>query len=43
MDDAGLGTGYYVILVQTGILYDVIGTSTDGDIISSGVVAMQYL
>ena len=43
MDDAGLGTGHYVILVQTGIPYDVIGTSTDGDIISSGVVAMQYL
>jgi hypothetical protein len=41
--DTGLGTGHYVISVQTGHLYDVLGQSSDGDTITTGIVAMQYL
>ena len=43
IENAGVGIGHYVIKVVAGTLYDVIGTSTGGDVIASGIVCMQYL
>jgi len=43
LTNAGLGTGHYVIHVTAGTLYDVLGISTDGDTITSGIAVMQYL
>jgi 6-phosphogluconate dehydrogenase (decarboxylating) len=40
---SGFGSGHYVIAVEAGLQYDVIGTSTSGLAILSGVVSMQYL
>jgi hypothetical protein len=37
LDKAGLGTGHYVVLVQIGVLYDVLGISSDGDDVVSGI------
>jgi hypothetical protein len=39
----GIGTGHYVIPVSAGFLYDILGTSTDGVEITSGIVSIQYL
>jgi hypothetical protein len=41
--NAGFGIGHYVIKVVAGTLYDVIGTSTDGEVIASGLLSIQYL
>ena len=41
--EGGFGIGHYVIAVVAGQLYDVIGTSTGGLAIQSGLVSIQYL
>ena len=43
LGNAGFGIGHYVIKVVAGTLYDVIGTSTDGEVIASGLLSIQYL
>jgi hypothetical protein len=43
LENAGFGSGHYVIKVVAGTLYDVIGTSTDGEVIASGLLSIQYL
>ena len=43
MVEDGFGMGHYVIAVAAGQLYDVIGTSTSGVAIVSGIVSIQYL
>jgi hypothetical protein len=41
--NAGFGIGHYVIPVSAGFLYDILGTSTDGVEITSGIVSILYL